>query len=134
MRGLGQLSAERRRDKPERRVDPSSDLASRGHLLLQGEKDDLIMLEREQILELTSRRHPQRTDRTTHDYTTFDAPLPHPGETLREDFLPQYGLTAGSLAKAMGLKDRTRIERLVREQQPISCVWRACSQRARTFG
>ena len=54
-----------------------------------------------------------------HDYTRFDAPLPHPGETLREDFLPQYGLTAGSLAKAMGLKDRTRIERVVREQQPL---------------
>jgi addiction module HigA family antidote len=55
-----------------------------------------------------------------HDYTKFDAPLPHPGETLREDFLPQYRLTAGSLAKAMGLKDRTRIERIVREQQPIT--------------
>jgi plasmid maintenance system antidote protein VapI len=52
------------------------------------------------------------------DYAKFETPLPHPGETLREDFLPQYGLTAGSLAKAMGLKDCTRIERIVREQQP----------------
>jgi addiction module HigA family antidote len=54
------------------------------------------------------------------DYSTFAAPLPHPGEHLREEFLPGYGLTAGSLAKAMGLRDRTRIERLVRELQPIT--------------
>ena len=57
---------------------------------------------------------------TARDYSTFDSPLPHPGEHLREDFLPQYGLTAGALAKAMGLKDRTRIERLIRETQPIT--------------
>jgi addiction module HigA family antidote len=55
-----------------------------------------------------------------HDYSRFVAPAPHPGEHLREDLLPAYGLTAGVLAKAMGLKDRTRIERLVREQQPVT--------------
>ncbi len=55
-----------------------------------------------------------------HDYSTFESPLPHPGETLREDFLPECGLTAGALAKAMGLKDRTRIERIIRETQPIT--------------
>lgn len=55
-----------------------------------------------------------------HDYTTFSSPLPHPGEHLREDYLPDYGLTAGALAKAMGLKDRTRVERLIREQQPVT--------------
>lgn len=54
------------------------------------------------------------------DYSKFQSPLPHPGEHLREDFLPDYGLTAGSLAKAMGLRDRTRIERLVREAQPVT--------------
>jgi addiction module HigA family antidote len=54
------------------------------------------------------------------DYSTFESPLPHPGEHLREDYLPQYGLTAGKLARAMGLKDRTRIERIIREQQPIT--------------
>jgi addiction module HigA family antidote len=54
------------------------------------------------------------------DYSKCVSPLPHPGEHLREDFLPDYGLTAGSLAKAMGLRDRTWIERLVREAQPIS--------------
>lgn len=47
-------------------------------------------------------------------------PAPHPGEHLREDFLPAYGLSAGGLARAMGLKDRTRIERLVRGKQPIT--------------
>ena len=57
---------------------------------------------------------------TTHDYTAFSEPLAHPGEHLREEFLPEYGLTAGALAKAMGLKDRTRIERLIREKQPIT--------------
>ena len=54
------------------------------------------------------------------DYSEFAAPLPHPGEHLREEYLPDYGLTAGALAKAMGLKDRTRIERLVREMQPVT--------------
>jgi addiction module HigA family antidote len=57
---------------------------------------------------------------TGHDYTAFAEPLPHPGEHLREDYLPGFGLTAGALAKRMGLKDRTRIERLVREQQPVT--------------
>ena len=57
---------------------------------------------------------------TAHDYTAFAEPLAHPGEHLREDFLPDYGLTPGALTKAMGLKDRTRIERLVREQQPVT--------------
>jgi len=46
----------------------------------------------------------------SHDYTGFAEPLAHPGAHLREDFLPDYGLTPGGLAKAMGLKDRTRIE------------------------
>ena len=54
------------------------------------------------------------------DYSSFETPLPHPGEHLREEFLPQYHLTAGALAKRMGLKDRTRIERIIREKQPIT--------------
>ena len=58
--------------------------------------------------------------KTSHDYTTFAEPLSHPGEHLREDFLPDYGLTPGALARAMGLKDRTRIERLVREEQALT--------------
>lgn len=59
-------------------------------------------------------------DMTTRDYSDFETPLPHPGEHLREDFLPQYGLTAGALARAMRLTDRTRIERLIRERQPVT--------------
>src|SRR4051794_14335324 len=55
---------------------------------------------------------------TARDYSKFVSPLPHPGEHLREDFLSDYSLTAGSLAKAMGLRDPTRIERFVREAQP----------------
>ncbi len=54
------------------------------------------------------------------NYADFKTPLPHPGEQLREDYLPDFGLTAGALAKAMGLKDRTRVERLVRGTQPVT--------------
>lgn len=54
------------------------------------------------------------------DYATFAAPLAHPGEILREDYLPAFNLTAGALARAMGLKDRSRIEQLVREQRSIT--------------
>jgi addiction module HigA family antidote len=67
-----------------------------------------------------------------YDFADFVSPLPHPGEHLREDFLPAYRLTAGALAKAMGLKDRTRVERLVREQQPISAD--TALRLARVFG
>ena len=66
------------------------------------------------------------------DFSGFAAPLPHPGEHLREDFLPGYGLTAGALARAMGLKDRTRIERLVRGQQAITAD--TALRLARVFG
>jgi antitoxin HigA-1 len=54
------------------------------------------------------------------DFSTFATPAPHPGEHLREDYLPEYGLTPGALAKAMGLRDRTRIERVVRGAQPVT--------------
>lgn len=55
-----------------------------------------------------------------YDFAEFVSPLPHPGEHLREEYLPDFGLTPGKLAKAMGLKDRTRVERLVREAQPVT--------------
>jgi len=63
------------------------------------------------------------------DFANFVSPLPHPGEHPREDFLPGQHLTAGALAKAVGVTDRTRIERLVREQQPITAL-----RLARVFG
>ncbi len=66
------------------------------------------------------------------DFADFASPTPHPGEHLREAFLPGYRLTAGALAKAMGLKDRTRIERLVREQQPVTAD--TALRLARVFG
>ena len=43
----------------------------------------------------------------------------HPGEMLREEFMAPLGLTAGKLARALGVP-RTRIERLVREETAIT--------------
>jgi addiction module HigA family antidote len=48
----------------------------------------------------------------------FNPPI-HPGEILREEFLAPLGLSAGALAKALGVP-RTRIERIVKEQMGIS--------------
>ena len=55
-----------------------------------------------------------------HDDTSFTSAPAHLGEHLRDNYRPDYGMTAGSQAKALGLNCRTRIERLVREQQPIT--------------
>jgi addiction module HigA family antidote len=50
----------------------------------------------------------------------MNAPRPiHPGEILREDFFPEYSLTAGSLAKALHVP-RDRIEKLIREKRAIT--------------
>ncbi len=46
-------------------------------------------------------------------------PPVHPGEILREEFLVPLGLKPYSLAKAIGV-ERTRIERLAREEAPIT--------------
>ncbi len=43
----------------------------------------------------------------------------HPGEMLREDFLPDYGLTVSSFAEALGVSRQTANE-LVRERRAIS--------------
>lgn len=43
----------------------------------------------------------------------------HPGEILREEFLPEYGLTPGTLAKALNVP-RDRIEKLVREKRVVT--------------
>lgn len=43
----------------------------------------------------------------------------HPGEMLREDFLPDYGLTASSLAKALGVS-RQSINELLRGHRAVS--------------
>jgi len=46
-------------------------------------------------------------------------PPPHPGSILREEFMVPLGLSAGLVAKALGLP-RSRIERIVREDIGIS--------------
>ncbi|BCM84217.1 HigA family addiction module antitoxin [Methylobacterium indicum] len=43
----------------------------------------------------------------------------HPGEVLREEFMVPLGLTAYAVAKACGVP-RTRIERIAREETPIT--------------
>ena len=48
----------------------------------------------------------------------FNPPI-HPGEMLREEFMVPLGLTAGKLAKGIGVP-RTRIERIVREETGLT--------------
>lgn len=43
----------------------------------------------------------------------------HPGEMLREDFLPDYGLTVTSLAEALGVSRQT-VNELLRERRGVS--------------
>jgi addiction module HigA family antidote len=43
----------------------------------------------------------------------------HPGEILREEFIGPLGLTAGKVARAVGVP-RTRIERLVKEEVDLT--------------
>lgn len=43
----------------------------------------------------------------------------HPGEMLREDFLPDYGLTVSSLAAAIGVS-RQSVNELLRERRSVS--------------
>lgn len=45
----------------------------------------------------------------------------HPGEMLREDFLPDYGLTASALAKAIGVS-RQSVNELLRCRRGVSCA------------
>ena len=43
----------------------------------------------------------------------------HPGEMLREDFLPDYGLTGATLAEAIGVS-RQSISELLHERRRVS--------------
>ena len=43
----------------------------------------------------------------------------HPGEMLREDFLPDYGLTVSGLAEAIGVS-RQSVNELLRERRAVS--------------
>jgi addiction module HigA family antidote len=43
----------------------------------------------------------------------------HPGEMLREDFLPDYGLTVVRFAKALGVSRQT-VNELLRERRAVT--------------
>ena len=43
----------------------------------------------------------------------------HPGEMLREDYLPDYGLTVTRLAEAIGVSRQT-VNELLRERRAVS--------------
>lgn len=43
----------------------------------------------------------------------------HPGEMLREDFLPDYGLTVSGLADALGVSRQT-VNEILRERRAVS--------------
>jgi len=43
----------------------------------------------------------------------------HPGEMLREDFLPDYGVSAGGLAEVLGVSRQT-VNELLRERRSVS--------------
>ena len=43
----------------------------------------------------------------------------HPGEMLREDFLPDYGLSVSRFAKALGVSRQT-VNELLRERRSVS--------------
>lgn len=45
----------------------------------------------------------------------------HPGEMLREDFMPDYNLTTSSLAAALGVSRQT-VNELLRERRAVSPV------------
>jgi antitoxin HigA-1 len=58
-------------------------------------------------------------------------PPTHPGEMLREDFMPDYGLTASTLATAVGVSRQT-IHELLREERAITPLM--ALRLARLFG
>jgi antitoxin HigA-1 len=43
----------------------------------------------------------------------------HPGEMLREDFLPEFGLTVAGVARALGVT-RQSVNELLRERRGVS--------------
>lgn len=58
-------------------------------------------------------------------------PPTHPGEMLREDFMPDYGLTASTLAAALGVSRQT-IHELLKEERAITPLM--ALRLARLFG
>ena len=58
---------------------------------------------------------------TTPNTKKRKIPPTHPGEMLREDFMPDFDLTATSLAEALGVSRQT-VNELLRERRAISPV------------
>src|SRR5580658_8218913 len=58
-------------------------------------------------------------------------PLVHPGEILREDILPEVGLTVTAAAKALGVS-RQMLHDILAAKRPISAAM--CLRIARLFG
>ncbi len=58
---------------------------------------------------------------TITNTTKRELPPTHPGEMLREDFMPDFGLNATSMAKALGVSRQT-INELLRERRAITSV------------
>jgi addiction module HigA family antidote len=58
-------------------------------------------------------------------------PPTHPGEMLREDFMPDYGLTTSALAAALGVSRQT-IHELLSEDRAITPIM--ALRLARLFG
>jgi len=48
-----------------------------------------------------------------------EMPPTHPGEMLREDFMPDFNLTATALAKALGVSRQT-VNEILRERRAIT--------------
>ena len=48
-----------------------------------------------------------------------EIPPTHPGEMIREDFIPDYNLSTASLAKALGVSRQT-INELLRERRSVT--------------
>ncbi len=48
-----------------------------------------------------------------------EIPPTHPGEMLREDFMPDYGLTTSALAETLGVSRQT-INEILRERRAVT--------------
>ena len=62
----------------------------------------------------------------------------HPGEMLREDFLPDYDLSVSSFARALGVSRQT-VNELLRERRSVSpaqwhCAFPVCLAIVPNFG
>lgn len=62
--------------------------------------------------------------------TMLQVPV-HPGEILKHEFLDELGLSAGKLAKHIHVP-RTRIERLIKEETPVTID--TAARLAKAFG